>query len=537
MIQAIEMFDIRKKISDYKNHSAKNAWGNLRANFNFFKYDNSKSKKIRIAVQCPHDHYYLRLFTHICSALQKRSEIGVDLVFYQSLNASIGVSLRSWLLRSFPFNRIRILQWDFLWSKVTSDVAYRSYSILNFPRVIHDGFKAFNLWRNLNSTEDLECLIISGIPCGDLVIDTYLRFRPSPEVKIKDYFVFIILWQLIRDLRQSQHYFRSKKPALYITSYTTYIFHGVPARVALQEGVKLISFGNAQDFGMFHGQDYFYQTKDSSFYKSQFKTIVNSKFLMKRAKNELESRLSGAIDNTVSSMQYSAYGGSDNVIPELKGAVIVFMHDFYDSPHVYPNFIFPDFWVWICFTIDSLDAAGIKFFLKPHPNQIKDSETALLKLQEKYADIKMIDADITNNQLVKSGIVCAVTAYGTVAGEMAYLGVPSISCASHPHQSFDFCKTARSRSQYMDFLGASNKLCFNQEVFREQALQFYVMHNLNYSEPQIDLRNDLLGLLRKISNKEMDILELKIAFDEIANKPYFESFIDRMYKLILERNP
>jgi hypothetical protein len=526
------MFEIRKKITEYKNIVSHRAGASWRDFPNFFNRKKNQSKEIRIAVQCPHDPYYLTLFTHICSALQKRSNIGVDLLFNQSLNASIGLSLRSWLLRSFPFNRVRIFQWDLLWSKLSGDVAYKSYSILNFPKVIQDGVKGFILWRNLNSIEDLEGLIISGIPCGDLVIDTYLRFRPSPKVNIKDFFIFLILWQSIRDLRQSQHYFRNNRPSLYITSYTTYIFHGIPVRVALQEGIKLISFGNAQDFGMFHSQDYFYQTKDSSLYKSQFNSLANSEFLMRLAEKELESRLSGAIDNTVASMKYSAYGETNNVIPDVEGAVIVFMHDFYDSPHVYPNFIFPDFWAWICFTIDTLDEAGVKFFLKPHPNQVKNSETVLLRLQEKYAHLKMIDPSITNNQFVRGGIACAITAYGTVSSEMAYMGIPSIACASHPHQSFDFCKTAKSRVQYADFLRKSNKQAPNQEFFREQSLQFYVMHNLNYSKSQIDLRNVLLELLRKISNKDIDILELKIAFNKIANEPYFESFIERIHALI-----
>ena len=54
-------------------------------------------------------------------------------------------------------------------------------------------------------------------------------------------------------------------------------------------------------------------------------------------------------------------------------------------------------------------------FIKPHPNQIDLSEQALLDLKAKYPKAKWLSSDVSNVNLVNSGISCGVTVYGTIA--------------------------------------------------------------------------------------------------------------------------
>jgi hypothetical protein len=172
--------------------------------------------------------------------------------------------------------------------------------------------------------------------------------------------------------------------------------------------------------------------------------------------------------------------------------VVIFLHDFYDSPHVYREMLFPDFWEWICFTIETLQNAHIPFFIKPHPNQINLSNDVLDKLQERYSGLAMIPSAVTNKQLADAGMACAVTVYGTVAHEMAYFGIPTIACAHHPHICFDFCRTAKSREEYAQFLKQPAQIDIDKPTMREQSLRFYYMHNLNLTTEMAELRDALM---------------------------------------------
>ena len=126
-------------------------------------------------------------------------------------------------------------------------------------------------------------------------------------------------------------------------------------------------------------------------------------------------------------------------------------------------------------------------------------------------------------------MTCAVTVYGTVAHEMAYMGVPTIASAHHPHISFEFCKTAKNKSEYAELLKNFNQLDFNQTEMKRQSLIFYYMHNLNLAADEKSLTDAVSKLRQFYDNSEvkqtrnqMDILA------EIENCPAFDAYISRL---------
>ena len=145
-----------------------------------------------------------------------------------------------------------------------------------------------------------------------------------------------------------------------------------------------------------------------------------------------------------------------------------------------------------------------------------------------FPDIKLIAPEVTNRQLVDAGMACAVSVYGTVAHEMAYMGVPTIACARHPHVAFDFCRTAKNRTDYADLLRDALRPVISVELFREQALQFFVMHNLNYPPEQIQLRDALINAWKAFEDPLSDATKLVDHFENIVKLPYFSTLIDNM---------
>jgi hypothetical protein len=481
-----------------------------------------------VAIQCVEDPFYLGLFAAIARRLRlekaPRGGVAIELAVHRSFNAGLQGGWLSFVAWTVVLNRVISKQWLRAFEAVSSRLAYRSNSFAPLADLL-DAWRSWRMWHRVRALGHLDGTVIQGAACGDLVIDSYLRFRPSPRLDMEDPFLLYLLWQAHRDVRRARRYFRARQPRVYLTSYTTYIQHGVAARIALQEGARVLSFGNFQEFGkVLSSQDAFH-TRNPVHYRRDFQALTNQPELLLEAQRQLETRLSGGIDSATSYMAASAYRATTHEVPDVGGAVVIFLHDFYDSPHVYADLVFEDFWSWICFTIDTLGEASVPFFVKPHPNQIALSDKVIVELTQRYPQLRMLSSGVTNRQLVDAGMACAVTVYGTVAHEMAYLGVPSIGCARHPHIAFDFCRTGRDRASYAELLRSALLGRPDAASLREQALQFYVMHNLALSPDEIALRDAFIAAWRTCHDSRAPATEITNRFDHLAALPAFDAFI------------
>ena len=452
---------------------------------------NSAPGKRIVLVQCVESAYYFGLFGQIASSLRAARSVRVEQYVMRSLNAGESKSILAFAKARLMINPLFCFRWVRLYESFCDGVGYRSTSL----RPIHDGIDLYRAWRcraGLTDKDALAGLRIDDIAVGDLLNDSFLRFKPAPTVDLKDAYLLILLWQVHRDIRRAKDYFSRVRPEIYLTSYCTYIQHGIAVRVAVQHGVRVYSFGNLQQFMKKLTLDDWGQTIDADGYARDFMLLDRQDERLAVAEQALSARLSGGVDRATAYMKRSAYVGSGDPVPEVRGAVVIFLHDFFDSPHIYGEMVFPDFWEWVCFTIETLKRANIRFFVKPHPNQITLSGQVLIELQQRYADLPMIPAGISNRQLAEAGMACAITVYGTVAHEMAFLGVPSIACAHHPHTSFEFCRTARTRDDYAELLNRSTRLQMDKAAMHRESLIFYYMHNENLSDEMKKLRDAIV---------------------------------------------
>jgi hypothetical protein len=487
-----------------------------------------------IAIQLVEDPFYYALFGAIVAEIRRHQQATAELVVVRAISGAIGLGIRPWLLRSVPMTWIMSTKWVRAYAGIADRVAYRSHSWRHPWQDLVDLFRSFSVWRRVRTCDGRDdfALDILGVPVGDLISDTYLRFRPSPRFDAADPFVLRLIWQAHCAIRRARRYFRERVPMLYLTSYTTYLEHGVPVRVALQEDIRVCSFGS---LNRFHKeltlQDWFH-TANCDAYRSDFAALDRQEQRLAEAEQQLRTRLSGGIDSATSYMKVSAYATSGQAVPDdIAGAVVVFLHDFYDSPHVYPDIIFGDFWRWACFTIDTLSAAGINFYLKPHPNQVQLSSDVLDQLRALYPQARYISQGLTSAQLAAAGLACGVTVYGTIAHELAYLGVPTIGCARHPHTSLDFCRTARSKSEYAALLRSTTSLPFDAATMRRQALCFYYMHNLHGDADELELRSRLTALWKACQDPDSSQDELLAALAELRQSPAFEQRVSKMLEV------
>jgi hypothetical protein len=474
------------------------------------------------AVQSVEDPFYFALFGAITAEIGRHRQSKAELVVVRATSGATGIDWRARVRRSVPMTWILSTQWVRAFAGLADRIAFRSHSWSNPFVAAADAVRSATLWRRARRQEGDLDLDVLGVLVGDLISDTYLRFRPSPRFDASDPFVFRLIRQAHQTVRRARRYFRRAKPAFYLTSYATYVEHGIPVRVALQEGVGVFSFGSLTRFDKRLGLADWYHTNDCDAYPSIFATLDEPERRLAEAEEQLKLRLTGGVDAATSYMKASAYAGAAASVPaDLAGAAVVFLHDFYDSPHVYPDIVFGDFWRWASFTIETLTRAGVPFYLKPHPNQVALSGTALDELRARYPGARFLPPDITTMQLAKAGIACGVTVYGTIAHELAYLGIPSVGCAKHPHSAFDFCKTARDQVQYAELLRDARALDADPIRMRREALTFYYMHNLHGSAQELDLRARFLALWKACHDAAAPAAELLDALAALRQAPGF----------------
>ncbi|VVE89029.1 hypothetical protein [Pandoraea bronchicola] len=494
----------------------------------------TSARPVDIVVEMVSDDYYFCLLGNVCSALRQRAELRIEQHVFATIRVGMTHSARALLPALFPLNRLHSAPWREMYDTFCNGLGFHAQSFAPLNDLT-DAARSLKAWRAIKRGETLKPLRIDGILVGDLINDTYLRFRPAKTVDTSDTFLWYLLWQTFRGVRRARAYFRREMPALYLTSYSTYIQHGVPARVALDEGIAVHAFGNLQEFTKrLHRHDIVH-TRNPDDYRERYYAQPDPSEGRAAAERNLSLRLSGGVDTATAYMAKSAYQDTGAAVPDVRGAAVVFLHDFFDSPHIYRNMVFPDFWQWACFTIDTLTESGIPFFVKPHPNQVGPSALVLRELRERYPSLQLIPTAVTNRQLADAGIACAITVYGTIGHEMAYLGVPSIACAHHPHVAFDICKTATSVEEYASLLRRALTLPVDPVLLREQALQFYYSHNLAQPPEALALRDAMVRAWKLSHDHEVSAQELQDAFRTMRELPGFTAVIDEFLAIVQHR--
>ncbi len=480
-----------------------------------------------LTFQSVSDKFYFLLFGAIRARLSAVTPIRTELVVVRAVSGAVGAGWLAELKRSALVAWLWTSQWVRAYGPMVDSVGYRCSTWAHPVLDLMDWFRARVLWRQLQRQPGHVRLQIRGIEVGDLIVDSYLRFRPAPKFDISDIFVRRLIWQALRDVRNAQSFFGTSKPRWYLTSYTTYLEHGIPARVALAYGTEVRSFGNLNCFGKRLTQQDSYHTRDFSGYRSIFDGLDRQESRLSEARQQLEMRLSGGIDAAISYMEKSAYANGGQELPAgLSGAAVIFLHDFYDSPHTNPDMVFDDFWQWVTFTIKIFTESGVGFFVKPHPNQIALSDEALKRLKADSPGLKFLTGDVSNCELVKAGISCGITMYGTVAHELAYMGVPTIACARHPHHSFDFCRTARTLSEYRSLLETYKVMPISKEEMQRQALAFYYVHNnLHLDRDERELQQAYATLWRACNVGVPTADKVMAAYTNLVHLPAFNRFV------------
>lgn len=442
----------------------------------------------RILVQMPKDYFCLALFSVAVAALRPSALAGL---WHQSILSmprdEAGSAFRK------PFRKLAGILDRQKWARLYGALGLEGTADLEPGARISESSKAraLDIWKSLRTKDDVLNLSLDGIACGDLVYDTYLRYRVQPTVALEDDFLVYLIARAIDTVAASRSIFSKGRWQIFLTNYTSYIQHGIPARVALDMNVQVYSAGNlSQFFKKLSATDPLHTTAHWK-YKDKFQQLSDQVAAKREAFTMLESRFAGGVDRATLYMKNSAFSDSPDEVPAgVEG--VMFLHDFFDSPHCHRSMLFPDFLEWARYTLQLIQEHQLPIAVKPHPNQLPESQEVVRQLQADFPGVRWLPAKLSNRVLFRSGIRFGVSVYGTILHELAFHDIPGLSAGDHPHTAFDIAITPRTIEEYRSRLLAFRELKLPSNA-REEVLAFYYMHNLHVDEG-LDIALDGPGL-------------------------------------------
>lgn len=390
----------------------------------------------------------------------------------------------------------------------------------------------------INNKDDLVELDVEGIKIGDLIYDSYLRKYACATVDVEDERLLDLIKSALVVHRTSRNYLNTHDVRKVILSHAVYIEYGILARLAVAKGIDVYLFSK-WNLQVVHKltKSHYLQTNDHLQYKKKFILLDDKDARLDKARAILSHRLSGGIDAGTSYMKTSAYSSnvdmSNKIMKETgRPRIVIMLHCFYDSPHIYKDMLFADFFEWLDFTLNVLITTEFDIYVKPHPNGLPGNEAIVEHFKEKYQAVTFISKAVSNKQLITEGIDAVVTGYGTLGHEFPYMGVPVITAGDNPHSAYCFCNHAKSKEEYKLYLENSDKL--PKDISKRDIEEFFYMHYLCPIDGRLDGDNDLFSVKRNRISRDQVTSSLLVDLIQDAEDGCFDQ-VDESFKLALSQ--
>jgi len=356
-----------------------------------------------------------------------------------SLCAYEGYALISSPLKLNLFNRIKYTLAKNFFGKYFK--IYKSFGVSKFirPKISPDiekkSFAEFKKIRKIKTKKNILNLKINNILLGDLIYDTYLKNNNISTLDLKNVKFWEFLFDCIKLYNFWSEYFKNNSIKSLVIVHPTYIY-GIPMRIATSRKIPVyratynqITYMSKKNYHM--GKDFI---NLPNIFKS-FEEQKKKKFL-NLAREKLE--------HILNYKKIIKFKQKSNKI-----SIMIAMHNFYDSPHVFGNMLFLDFFEWLNYLVKLSVKTDYEWYLKPHPDNNEEDIKIVSKILNENKNIKILSAEDDYIKVLKKGINFVLTCYGSVGYEYSYLGCTVINaCKENPHSKYKFNLNPKSINQY-----------------------------------------------------------------------------------------
>ncbi len=473
----------------------------IKKNFlNLFKNGkkNLNSKNI-ILTEFGNSNFNHIAFAYICDIVSQK--------FNAKIVAYPGYQLLSSNLSHNFLNKIKWIIGNFL--SLSSFGVHKSFGVseIFWPKVNHKiTLKALREFRSydkiIKSNEDLEKYKIKDILVGDLVYDSFLKktLLPTLDVGSKEFKFFFL--DCLKLFYYWENYFKKNKVKSLVLYHCVYM-SALPSRFALKKKIptyvadigKLYRLSGKRNFNHLEYLDY--KKKFNSF------TPIEKEKKLNQAKKLLSERFSGNLSSELYYMSKSAFGVSNKKRLLKKSdrlKILISAHAFCDSPHVFGEAFFPDFYIWLQNLGEISNKTNYDWYIKCHPDPqtyFDNTADVIKKFVKKYPKIIYLKPRSSHNQIINEGIDYVLTVYGTISGEYPYFGVNVINASkNHSQIKYNFTITPKNRKEYIDLiknLKKPNRINSKKEILEHHYMKYIYYNNKWFFNDINDVKNSIHG--------------------------------------------
>ena len=337
----------------------------------------------------------------------------------------------------------------------------------------------------------LENFKLKKIWIGDLIYDSFLKKNYLVTIDINSNDFKIFFKKSIKLFLFWKNYFNTNKISGIGVCHSVYLT-GIPLRIAQSKKIDCfaISGFNCDLVNLVNSISYKNKTNGTDTHYKYYNKIF-SKF-PKKIKNEHLILGKKILDDFTSGRKKYFYMknktfslSKSKKIKEKKSKtkVVIFAHDFVDSPHVYGNHFFTDFKSWFNFLDKIIKNTDYNWYVKVHPGANEITKKEILKLKKDNKKIKLLEKNFPNNHLVKMGVKFVLTVFGTIASELPPYGIRVINASKNtPHYDYNFSLNPKNLKEYKNLLlnlnNVNGEFKFdNKELFMYQFVKELIFQN------------------------------------------------------------
>ena len=330
--------------------------------------------------------------------------------------------------------------------------------------------KFLNKKLKFKNNKDLINFKLHNIWIGDLIYDTYLKVKNKPTINIDDKDFQIFFLDAIYIFFYWFDYFKKNNVKAVLISHSTYLY-GMIMRIATSFAATVYKPTFSTVYKIKKNN---YTIGDEFFtFKNKFKKLPNKikREGIVKTKKEISLLFQG---KRKFGLGYNYKKKLISNKTQKKVKVMVAMHNFYDSPHVFGKMLFPDFYLWLNHLVKLSSKTEYDWYFKMHPENSLNDYLLIKSILKKNKNIKIISHRTNQNEIISMGINFVLTCFGSIGFEYAYKGITVVNaCIRNPHAGFNFTHNPKNINQYDKIVLNLNK--FKLKPNKKEILEFFFM--------------------------------------------------------------
>ena len=299
---------------------------------------------------------------------------------------------------------------------------------------------------NFKTKNEIINFRIKDIIIGDLIYDTYLKNKKIPTINPTDQNFKLFFIDCLKIFFYWDGFIKKENIKAIVITHSAYLY-GMIMRIALNYNAKAFKPN-------FHT---IYQIKKKNYF------IGPEFFDLKKIFNKLnkkQKKIGLLIAKKQINLMFKGkkrfglgYNFKNKKIKKStlnkKVKILIAMHNFYDSPHVFGGMLFSDFYEWLSHIVKLSKTTDYEWFLKIHPENNSNDINHINDILKNNPNIKIISHKTNQNEIINFGIDFVLTCFGSIGYEYAYKNITVINaCVNNPHADYKFTHNPKTIKEF-----------------------------------------------------------------------------------------